>query len=81
METKEAINNAIETIKYYNRMYYDAGHTEDLDEVIELLRRGEKFKKMIDKMYRNKYGAWVDLPDSYVSLSDFICDVEREVKS
>jgi len=29
MDTKETINDAIETIKYYNRMYYDAGHTED----------------------------------------------------
>jgi len=49
MNTEEAINDAIETIKYYNRMYYDTGHTEDLDKVIELLKRGEKYEAKLSK--------------------------------
>jgi len=50
MNTKEAINDAIETIKYYNRMYYDTGHTEDLKQIIELLKRGEKYEAIVNEL-------------------------------
>jgi len=76
MKTKEAINDAIETIKYYNRMYYDTGHTEDLDKVIELLKRGEKFE-MMWKLFKNKSG-FRKIEHVFV---EFQCTIEEIMES
>jgi len=68
MDTKETINDAIETIKYYNRMYYDAGHTEDLDKVIELLQRGKKLEKIVweikNEIIFDEYDGVYDIPSN-----------------
>ena len=46
------INDAIETIKYYDKMYYDATHTDDLNEIIKLLKDGKKYKRIVKDIKR-----------------------------
>ena len=49
------------------------------DSIIELLQQGEVSRQMIEKMRKEKYDVWVSLPGSFISLADFISDIEEEV--
>lgn len=49
------------------------------NEVISLLKRGEKSRQIIEIMRKEKYDVWVSIPGSFISLADFILDIEEEM--
>lgn len=54
---------------------------EKLDFIINQLREGEKCKRIINKMKKYQYGAFISLGNgSFVELASFLRDVEEEVK-
>lgn len=49
------------------------------DNVIDLLKRGEIDRKIIEKMKNDKYDVWISLPGSFTNIPKFVRDVEKEV--
>ena len=86
MNTKEAIK----FLKYEIKLFPHKAETlpasleiykiaERIEEIIELLQRGEIDRKIIEKMKNEKYDVWISLPGSFTNIPKFVRDVEKEV--
>ena len=54
METKKAI----EFLTHYRRLYHDVSYMDEIDEVIELLQRGEKFEEKFLEIFNENKKLW-----------------------
>jgi len=55
------------------------GHFERIISLLEQGEENKKYKQIVEKM-KNKYDVWVSLPGYFTNLTDYINDIEREVR-